>query len=63
MKMLHAGAKMRETRCLVIKGKSRADAEMPHLGIKLRTIPAAHVPRGVREDARRRARSEPWPPS
>ena len=40
MKMLKAGAKMRATRCLVIKGKKRADTEMPELGIKLRYIPA-----------------------
>jgi hypothetical protein len=41
MKALKAGAKMRNTRCLVIKGKERADSELPHLGIKLRNIPAA----------------------
>jgi len=41
MKMLWAGAKMRATRCLVIKGKKRADAEMPELGIKLRYVPAS----------------------
>ena len=40
MKMLRAGAKMRATRCLVIKGQKRADSEMPYLGIKLRTVPA-----------------------
>jgi len=40
MKMLHAGAKMRATRCLVIRGSNEAEAEMPHLGIKLRYIPA-----------------------
>jgi len=40
MKMLQAGAKMRATRCLVIKGNKRADGEIPHLGIKLRTVPA-----------------------
>ena len=38
--MLHAGAKMRATRCLVIAGAKRFDAEMRHLGIKLRYIPA-----------------------
>ena len=40
MKMLKVGAKMKNTRCLVIKGKQRADSEMPHLGIKLRNVPA-----------------------
>ncbi len=40
MKMLKAGAKMRNTRCLVIQGKERSDSELPHLGIKLRSVPA-----------------------
>ena len=40
MKMLQAGAKLRATRCVVIQGSKRAEAEMPHLGIKLRTVPA-----------------------
>ncbi len=40
LKMLHAGAKMHRTRCLVIAGKKRADTEMAHLGIQLRHIPA-----------------------
>lgn len=40
MKMLWAGAKMRATRCLVIQGGKRADSEIPHLGIKLRVVPA-----------------------
>ena len=40
LKMLHAGGKMRQTRCLVIRGGNRDDTEMPHLGIKLRNIPA-----------------------
>jgi hypothetical protein len=40
MKMLWTGAKMRESRCLVIKGGSRADGELAQLGLKLRTIPA-----------------------
>ncbi len=40
MKMLRTGAKMRETRCLVLRGGKRADGEMSHLGIKLRTVPA-----------------------
>ncbi|OHB69198.1 MAG: hypothetical protein A2V70_02185 [Planctomycetes bacterium RBG_13_63_9] len=41
MKMLQAGAKLRATRCIVIQGSKRAEAEMPHLGIKLRYVPAA----------------------
>jgi len=41
MKMLHAGAKMRATRCLVIRGNQRRDSEMAHLGIGLRYVPAA----------------------
>jgi len=40
MKMLHAAAKMRNTRCLVIAGGKRADVAMPHLGIQLRYLPA-----------------------
>ncbi len=40
MKMLQAGAKMRASRCLVIRGKRRIDTELPHLGIKLRHVPA-----------------------
>ena len=40
LKMLQAGAKMRATRCLVIRGNKTADTEMPHLGIKLHYIPA-----------------------
>lgn len=40
MKMLQAGAKLRATRCIVIRGSKRADLEMPHLGIKLRYVPA-----------------------
>jgi len=40
MKMLQAGAKMRATRCLVIAGSKAFETQMPHLGIKLRYIPA-----------------------
>lgn len=40
MKMLQAGAKLRATRSIVIRGSRRAEAEMPHLGIKLRYVPA-----------------------
>jgi len=41
MKMLHALAKMRATRCLVIRGRKRFDSEIAHLGIQLRHVPAA----------------------
>jgi hypothetical protein len=40
LRMLHAGAKLRHTRCLVIAGAKRAEGTMPHLGIQLRYIPA-----------------------
>ncbi|MEW6236035.1 MAG: hypothetical protein AB1656_11660 [Candidatus Omnitrophota bacterium] len=40
MKMIHAGARLRETRCIVIKGDERRDEEVPHFGTKLRYIPA-----------------------
>jgi len=40
LKMLGAGARMRATRALVIAGGSEADAEMEHLGIRLRYVPA-----------------------
>jgi len=40
MRMLQAAAKMRATRCLVIRGSKTTEAEMAHLGIKLRYIPA-----------------------
>ena len=40
MKMLQAGAKLRATRCLVIARNKSYETEMPHLGIKLRYIPA-----------------------
>jgi len=40
MKMLHALAKMRATRCLVIRGRKRFDSEIAHLGIQLRHLPA-----------------------
>jgi hypothetical protein len=41
MKMLQAGAKLRATRAIVIEGSKRAEAEIPHLGIKLQYVPAA----------------------
>jgi len=40
LKMLHAGAKLRATRCIVLRGSKRADTEMADLGIKLRYVPA-----------------------
>ena len=40
MKMLQAGAKLRATRSIVIRGSKRFEDEMPHLGIKLRYVPA-----------------------
>ncbi|MBM4032377.1 MAG: hypothetical protein FJ291_11385 [Planctomycetes bacterium] len=40
LKMLHAGAKMRSTRCLVIAGGAEREGEMERLGIKLRYVPA-----------------------
>jgi hypothetical protein len=40
LKMLQAGAKLRATRAIVIQGTKRAEAELPHLGIKLRYVPA-----------------------
>lgn len=40
MKMLCAAAKMRRTRCVVIKGKKRYDAILADTGITLRHVPA-----------------------
>ncbi|MBN1124103.1 MAG: hypothetical protein JXA82_03785 [Sedimentisphaerales bacterium] len=40
MKMLCVGAKMKQTRCVVIKGNQKAESTLPDLGIQLRTIPA-----------------------
>jgi len=40
MKMLCAAAKIRRTRCVVIKGKKRYDATLADTGITLRHIPA-----------------------
>jgi hypothetical protein len=40
MKMLSAGAKLRRTRCVVIKGDKRYDESMADLGITLRHLPA-----------------------
>jgi hypothetical protein len=41
IKMLAVGAKLRATRCIVLKGNKRADFEMPHLGMKLRFVPTS----------------------
>ena len=41
LKMIHARAKMRATRCVVLKGSERREAELADLGIRLRTVPAA----------------------
>jgi hypothetical protein len=40
MKMLAAGAKMRRTRCIVLKGDTRFDEPLGDLGITLRHLPA-----------------------
>jgi hypothetical protein len=40
MKMIRAGAKLREMRFVVIAGGARKDVEINHLGTKLRYIPA-----------------------
>jgi L-fucose isomerase-like protein len=40
MKMLAAGAKIRQVRCVVLKGDKRYDESMADLGITLRHLPA-----------------------
>lgn len=40
MKMLKAGAKLRNTRCVVLRGGKRFDSSMADLGIALRYVPA-----------------------
>jgi hypothetical protein len=40
LKMLHARAKLRATRCVVLRGTERREATIPHLGIQLRYVPA-----------------------
>ncbi len=40
MKMLCAQAKMRRTRCVVIKGKSRSEAPLADTGIQMQVVPA-----------------------
>ena len=39
MKMLAAGAKMKQTRCVVLKGKERYETVMPDVGIALQYVP------------------------
>jgi len=41
MKTLRAGAKLREMRFVVLRGKERKDTEVKYLGTKLRYVPAA----------------------
>ena len=64
LKMLGAAAKMRATRCLVLQGRRTADAELPHLGIKLRYKPAntfleAYEKTPVTDDVLRLAKGDP----
>ncbi len=40
LKMIGAAAKLRATRCLVLKGRKRGERQMHDVGIGLRTIPA-----------------------
>jgi hypothetical protein len=40
MKMLYAAAKMRRTRCVVIKGRQRSEATLADTGITMRVVPA-----------------------
>ena len=42
LKMLKAGAKLRETRLVVLQGTERKDTEVRTLGTKLRYVPARH---------------------
>ena len=41
MKMIHARAKMRAARCVVLRGKERKDVPLADLGATLRYVPAA----------------------
>ncbi|HOZ47293.1 MAG TPA: hypothetical protein PLO37_18210 [Candidatus Hydrogenedentes bacterium] len=41
LKMLKAGAKLRETRFVIVKGNERQDTVASHFGTKLRYVPAA----------------------
>jgi hypothetical protein len=40
MKMLFAAAKMRRTRCVVIRGRKRSEATLADTGIEMRVVPA-----------------------
>ena len=40
MKMIHARAKMRATRCIVLRGRERRDTTLADLGMALRYVPA-----------------------
>jgi len=40
LRMLHAGTKLRATRCLVLCGSKRVERTMPGLGIQLQYVPA-----------------------
>ena len=40
MKMISAGARLREMRFIVLRGKARRDIELAHVGTKLRYVPA-----------------------
>jgi hypothetical protein len=40
MKMLSAAAKMRRTRCIVLKGRKRSEQPLADLGITMRVVPA-----------------------
>jgi hypothetical protein len=42
LKMLRAAAKLRELRCLVIRGNERRDVALEHFGMKLRYLPAGN---------------------
>ncbi len=42
MKMIRAGAKLREMRYIVLAGKERRDTQVQHIGTKLRYVPAKH---------------------
>ena len=41
MKMLKAGARIRQTRCVVLKGRKRYDERLADLGIAMRVVPAS----------------------
>ncbi len=49
LKMIKAGAKLRETRYVVIQGNEKRDAEISHYGTKLRYVPASSFLQEYRE--------------